>query len=755
MRKKLLCVLLTLCILCTALSLFGVTAAAGTKTNVYVMITVEGYYQVTYDREPDGSFIITRNRISPADYTNQSMTYSYNTYCYAGYRMGYYYDSACTQEMTSYPAYFYPVSTSYQRKDVGAPDSEYAAVVLPDTEAYPTGLASLYYSDCFYYNGETGEGSDYRITFTPCTFDDYDVHLVGVSKIEYRVNKATLDYQINCYAREADGSYVYNDTLEVPAGITGGTVNYYIGGLRKSAAFDPAGSVCPDGFSVTQVTPLVWDDPACVRTSMWPFIFKTYSRAAITYPAMEPGDTAQLTLHVAGGKNYEDEDITLTVTAVGTLDEGNITVSPSDYTREYDYIGVSLSKNYDGQPVKIFLDDILATDNMLVRAPSESSGLYGKYATGVWYNTATQVVTESNLIYTASGCYAAGPSEPGSYEFVLRSAFPEDWEAEPPVYTEFLRIPFTIRGSSVNSFLTQNITNSSGLSLEAYEVVQSEETASSMGEQITLEINDGEEYGVIKTYDVMPFLDGIEYTLQEGESITLVLNIGTENAQKLQDGTLRLIHLHGTPAEITALTPDSVDTENGTVTVTMSSFSLVALVEQQADYSVNVTVCSGSAVIGNAVVKLYSGTMTDSEIRADMNSGSPSRALSLSPESGSDGYAQSEGYNYRQFRFPVDSIGTYKAAILKSGYAVKIVTVTLTQQEPIFSDNIWLYKLGNPTNSGTVSRSDFDSVMYYAVRSQADTDGYYASDINRDGTVDALDAMIAELYVSGKVTALN
>lgn len=603
MKKRVLSLLLTLCMLCTALSVFSIPVLAKAKTDVYVKVVINGYYQTTFDKNPGGSLTITETKYEPADYTDKSFTYSYNSYCIVGYYLEYYSDPDCKQQLDYMPTPSYPLSEKDERKNIGAPNSEYATIQLPDTDTYPNGLASLYYSDCFYYYGETGEGGDYRMSFTPVTFDDYNVHIVSNSIIEYRINKVGLDYQIECYKKEIDGSFTYNDTLEVPAGTIGGTVDYFIGSLRKSASFAPDSSVCPDGFSVEQKTPLVWDDPSLVRTMMWPFIFKTYPKVEVTYPAMEPGETAQLTLHVNGGRNYEDEDISLTVKAVGSTDGENIIVTPSDYTREYEYVGTSLDKTYDGQPVKIKLADILATDNGLVKQPLYASGMYGKYAGGFWYNTTDKTLTSGEVEFDSEWCeYAVtGPSAPGEYEFVLQSAFPEDWEADPPVFDEFLRIPFTIHGSSLNSFLTQSENDLSGLSLEAYEVMQNQKGVADLNAQITLGLDNDKVYDVVKTYDVTPYLNGTVYTLQTGESITLTLNIGVENAQKVQDGTLQLIHLHGDPATVSILTPDSVDTENGTVTITMTQFSLIALAESKAALSFD----------DNAVYDIPSGAKGD------------------------------------------------------------------------------------------------------------------------------------------------
>ena len=163
---------------------------------------------------------------------------------------------------------------------------------------------------------------------------------------------------------------------------------------------------------------------------------------------------------------------------------------------------------------------------------------------------------------------------------------------------------------------------------------------------------------------------------------------------------------------------------------------------------VTVTVCNSTSNIGNAVVKLYSGTMTDAAIRADMNTGAPALALNITAAAGYDESNPLENYNYRSYRFPVDSLGTYKVGVYKAGFAVKIITVTLTAADPILGGSAWIYALGNPTNSGYVSSDDSTAVLGYSVQPALDTDAYYACDVNRDGVVDALDAISVQLCVN-------
>lgn len=136
------------------------------------------------------------------------------------------------------------------------------------------------------------------------------------------------------------------------------------------------------------------------------------------------------------------------VMLVGLLPSVPVAAVGSD-TRAYEYVGSSLDKVYDGQPVKVLTEKILVTDNGMVEQPLYETGLLGKYVEGLWYKVEGDVVTaiEGTQETKDDGwdAYAlVGPTDPGDYQFVLQSAFPDDWEADPLVYTKFETISFTI-----------------------------------------------------------------------------------------------------------------------------------------------------------------------------------------------------------------------------------------------------------------------------------------------------------------------
>ena len=167
---------------------------------------------------------------------------------------------------------------------------------------------------------------------------------------------------------------------------------------------------------------------------------------------------------------------------------------------------------------------------------------------------------------------------------------------------------------------------------------------------------------------------------------------------------------------------------------------------------IKVFVSSKSQNGNDSIVKLYSGTLSNAEIRADMNTGAPQNALSFTAIKSNVKYdTQNDNYT-QQFSFPVDGAGEYKVAVYKPGYAVKIITAVLTNEDRAVSEEMPLYLLGNPTNTFEITETDYSAVVNYALGSSSETDAYFAADLNRDGVVDVLDAMLVEQYVSGIIT---
>ena len=110
----------------------------------------------------------------------------------------------------------------------------------------------------------------------------------------------------------------------------------------------------------------------------------------------------------------------------------------------YEYKGSSLDKEYDGRPVKVMLSDIFATEDgtLVTDYPLSESGLYGKYCTAEWYQRGNGGALISATLENNEAI--VGPSDPGSYRFVLRLAF---YGQET---REYIIIDFTISHDSHN-----------------------------------------------------------------------------------------------------------------------------------------------------------------------------------------------------------------------------------------------------------------------------------------------------------------
>lgn len=96
-----------------------------------------------------------------------------------------------------------------------------------------------------------------------------------------------------------------------------------------------------------------------------------------------------------------------------------------------------------------------------------------------------------------------------------------------------------------------------------------------------------EGYQVETIYDLsLVNPDGSEYTLADGETATVTLDVGKENAQAISDGRLYIIHIAATGKETYGVgyKPVTVDAENGTVTFETESFSPFLLAASPIEY---------------------------------------------------------------------------------------------------------------------------------------------------------------------------
>ena len=176
-----------------------------------------------------------------------------------------------------------------------------------------------------------------------------------------------------------------------------------------------------------------------------------------------------------------------------------------------------------------------------------------------------------------------------------------------------------------------------------------------------------EGYEVDKIYDIsLQDASGQKYTMNDNETATITLTIGTANAQLIDEGTLVLIHItdtgrviYGKEATSRQKKFDEVDTANGTVTFTTDSCSPFVLARK-----------AGVSVKGK--VASYNGshdfTVTLYQAGSDTVVGTP---LTVSG-SGVSGSTEQE------FTIPNVPKGTYDLVVTKSAhlkYTVKNITV--------------------------------------------------------------------------------
>jgi hypothetical protein len=176
-----------------------------------------------------------------------------------------------------------------------------------------------------------------------------------------------------------------------------------------------------------------------------------------------------------------------------------------------------------------------------------------------------------------------------------------------------------------------------------------------------------EGYEVDKIYDIsLQDASGQKYTLNDNETATITLTIGTANAQLIDEGKLVLIHItdtgrviYGKEAKAEQRAFDAVDTANGTVTFTTDSCSPFVLA-RKAGVSVKgkVVSCNGN---NDFTVTLY-------KAGSDMVVGTP---LTVSGNG-------TVGSTEQEFTIPNVAPGEYDLVVTKSAhlkYTVKNITV--------------------------------------------------------------------------------
>ena len=179
-----------------------------------------------------------------------------------------------------------------------------------------------------------------------------------------------------------------------------------------------------------------------------------------------------------------------------------------------------------------------------------------------------------------------------------------------------------------------------------------------------------EGYEVDKIYDIsLQDASGQKYTLNDNETATITLTIGTANAQLIDEGKLVLIHItdtgrviYGKEAKAEQRAFDKVDTANGTVTFTTDSCSPFVLA-RKAGVSVKgkVVSCNGSNDFTVTLYKAGSDTVVGTPLTVSGNG--------------------TVGSTEQEFTIPNVAPGAYDLVVTKEAhlkYTVKNVVVETT-----------------------------------------------------------------------------
>ena len=246
-----------------------------------------------------------------------------------------------------------------------------------------------------------------------------------------------------------------------------------------------------------------------------------------------------------------------------------------------------------------------------------------------------------------------------------------------------------------------------------------------------------EGYEVDKIYDIsLQDASGQKYTLNDNETATITLTIGTANAQLIDEGKLVLIHITDTGRVIYGKGEmsgqkkfDAVDTANGTVTFTTDSCSPFVLARK-----------AGVSVKGK-VVSCNPGDATTIQL---MQGGTEQYKTTITATTGS-------GQKEQSFSFPTVAKDTYDLVVTKDGhltYTVKNVAVgdaaiDLAAMAGKPYQTITLL-CGDIVKNGYIDFADYQELLSPANYGKKTTDaGVNAlADLNGNGYIDFADYQI-------------
>ena len=189
---------------------------------------------------------------------------------------------------------------------------------------------------------------------------------------------------------------------------------------------------------------------------------------------------------------------------------------------------------------------------------------------------------------------------------------------------------------------------------------------------------------------------------------------------------------------------------NGSLVVVDGSKRITVIVRPKG-----VTV-SGTAVSWNATdnaeYRLYNGSTSDTDIKAEWKAGTYAKALAYTPVKGGI-TANSDGKRYDQtFSFNTIPEGSYKLVIVKPGHGLWIEELTVNTDN-ITDKSIRLYKMGDVNRDGKANSTDALWVRQSSAGGRV-LDAYQKilADLNRDGKVNSTDALWIRQISAGSRT---